>query len=175
MSITIDEEKSRPPRDWDRGGLPAWTYQSEAMLELEKREIFYTHWQIAGHTSDVPRPGDYFTFDIGEERAVVVRGEDGLIRAFNNLCRHRGARVAPLGQGHCKNALVCPFHGWVYNLDGTLRGPARPKSFGELDKSSLGCQRFILSDPRYKNINPKNAIDTPKSDATLTRLVNCSG
>lgn len=140
MSITIDEEKSRPSGDWDRGGLPAWSYHSEAMLELEKCQIFYTHWQIAGHTSDVPQPGDYFTFDIGEERAVVVRGEDGLIRAFNNLCRHRGARVAPHRQGHCRNALVCPFHGWVYNLDGTLRGPARPKSFGDIDKTKFGLK-----------------------------------
>lgn len=140
MSIAIDESQSVPPRDWDRSGLPAWTYHSPAMHELEKRELFHTHWQIAGHISDISEPGDYLTFDIGEERALVVRGADGVVRAFNNLCRHRGGRVAPHEQGHCKNALVCPFHGWVYNLDGTLRGPARPKSFGELDKAQFGLK-----------------------------------
>lgn len=140
MSIAIDQGRSVPPVDWDRSGLPAWTYHSAAMLELEKREIFHTHWQIAGHISDVAKPGDYLTFDIGEERAVVIRGDDGVVRAFNNLCRHRGARVAPHEQGHCKNALVCPFHGWVYNFDGTLRGPARPKSFGDLDKAQFGLK-----------------------------------
>ncbi len=140
MNIALAETKTTPPENWDRRGLPAWTYSSPAMLELEKREIFHTHWQIAGHVSDVPTPGDYLTFDIGEERALVLRGEDGVIRAFNNLCRHRGARVAPDPQGHCKNALVCPFHGWVYNLDGTLRGPARPKSFGNLDRSRYGLK-----------------------------------
>lgn len=140
MSIAIEEGKCTAPKDWDRSGLPAWTYHSEAMLALEKREIFHSHWQIAGHVNDVAEPGDYLTFDIGEERALVVRGEDGVIRAFNNLCRHRGARVAPEEKGHCKNALVCPFHGWVYNLDGTLRGPARPKSFGDFDKSRFGLK-----------------------------------
>ncbi len=129
-----------PPKNWDRRGLPGWTYSSEALFELEKREVFQTHWQIAAHVSDLPRTGSYVTFDIGEERAVVVRGDDGVIRAFNNLCRHRGARVAPDAQGQCKNALVCPFHGWVYNLNGTLRGPARPKSFGELNKSQFGLK-----------------------------------
>ena len=140
MNIALGDRKTMAPENWDRRGLPAWTYRSQAMLELEKREIFHTHWQIAGHVNDLPKPGDYVTFDIGEERALVVRGEDGVMRAFNNLCRHRGARVAPETQGHCKNALVCPFHGWVYNLDGTLRGPAKPKSFGDLDRSSFGLK-----------------------------------
>ncbi len=140
MNIALGDRKTMAPENWDRRGLPAWTYRSESMLELEKREVFHTHWQIAGHVNDVPKPGDYLTFDIGEERALVIRGEDGVIRAFNNLCRHRGARVAPETQGHCKNALVCPFHGWVYNLDGTLRGPAKPKSFGDLDRSRFGLK-----------------------------------
>jgi phenylpropionate dioxygenase-like ring-hydroxylating dioxygenase large terminal subunit len=140
MNIAIEDQRTIPAEHWDRRGLPAWTYSSEALFDLEKREIFHTHWQIAGHISDVPKPGDYLTFDIGEERALVIRGDDGVIRAFNNLCRHRGARVAAEPQGHCKNALVCPFHGWVYNLDGTLRGPARPKSFGDMDRSQFGLK-----------------------------------
>jgi phenylpropionate dioxygenase-like ring-hydroxylating dioxygenase large terminal subunit len=144
MNIAVGESKPVVPEQWDRRGLPAWTYSSEAMLGLEKREVFHTHWQIAGHINDVPNPGDYITFDIGEERALVVRGDDGVIRAFNNLCRHRGARVATEPQGHCKNALVCPFHGWVYNFDGTLRGPARPKSFGDLDRSKFGLKPMEL-------------------------------
>lgn len=140
MNMALEENRVTAKPNWDRRGLPAWTYSSEAMLALEKSEVFHTHWQIAGHVSDVPNPGDYLTFDIGEERAIVVRGDDGVIRAFNNLCRHRGARVASQAQGHCKNAIVCPFHGWVYNLDGTLRGPARPKSFGDFDKSQFGLK-----------------------------------
>lgn len=126
------------PNDWDRRGLPGWSYHSTALLELEKEYIFRNHWQIAGHVSDVPNAGDYLTMDVVGERALIVRGKDGTVRAFHNLCRHRGSRVVAESQGNCKNALVCPFHGWVYNLDGTLRGAARPRSFPELDKDEFG-------------------------------------
>ena len=124
--------------DWDRRGLPAWTYHNEALLGLEMEEVFLRHWQIAGHVNDVAKPGDYLSFDIGPERVVILRGDDGEVRAFHNLCRHRGSRVVSETKGHCKNALVCPFHGWVYNLDGTLRGPARPKTYPAMDKSQFG-------------------------------------
>ena len=126
--------------NWDRRGLPAWTYHSEALLKLEIEEVFLTHWQVAGHVSDIASPGDYFTFDLANERALILRGTDGEVRAFHNLCRHRGSRVVGAKRGHCKNALVCPFHGWVYNLDGTLRGAARPETFGPLDKTGFGLK-----------------------------------
>ena len=132
------------PNDWDRSGLPGWTYHSPALLELEKEAIFRTHWQIAGHVSDVPEPGDYLAMDVVGERALVVRGKDGVVRAFHNMCRHRGSRVVADDKGHCKNALVCPFHGWVYNLDGTLRGAARPRSFPDLDKVEFGLKPLDL-------------------------------
>lgn len=126
------------PADWDRRGLPGWSYHSEALLELEKEHVFRTHWQIAGHVCDVPNPGDYLAMDVVGERALIVRGKDGVVRGFNNMCRHRGSRVVADDKGNCRNALVCPFHGWVYNLDGTLRGAARPASFPDLDKTEFG-------------------------------------
>jgi len=128
----------RVPDDWDRRGLPGWAYHSPAFLELEREHIFRNHWQIIGHVCDVPEPGDYLTMDVVGERALVVRGKDGMVRGFHNICRHRGSRVVADVRGSCRNALVCPFHGWVYNLDGTLRGAARPKSFPELDKTEFG-------------------------------------
>jgi len=128
------------PNGWDRRGLPGWTYHSPALLELEKEQVFRNHWQIVGHVSDVPEAGDYLTMDVVGERALVVRGKDGVVRAFHNMCRHRGSRVVADSQGSCKGALVCPFHGWVYNLDGTLRGAARPLTFPELDKVEFGLK-----------------------------------
>ena len=132
------------PNDWDRRGLPGWSYHSPALLELEKEHVFRNHWQIAGHVSDVPNAGDYLTMDVVGERALIVRGKDGVVRGFHNLCRHRGSRVVADNQGTCKNALVCPFHGWVYNLDGTLRGAARPRSFPDLDKTEFGLMPLDL-------------------------------
>ena len=128
------------PNDWDRRGLPAWTYNSPAMFELERDQVLLRHWQVAGHVSDIPAPGDWLSFDLLGERAVVMRGQDGVVRAFHNLCRHRGARVVDGDKGHCKGAVVCPFHGWVYNLDGTLRGAAVPTSFGPMDRAKFGLK-----------------------------------
>ncbi|MCL6707624.1 aromatic ring-hydroxylating dioxygenase subunit alpha [Pseudomonas sp. R2.Fl] len=128
------------PRSWDRRGLPGWCYHSEALLELEREHVFRTHWQIACHVSDVPEAGSYITLDIVGERVLIVRDKDGEVRAFHNICRHRGSRLVADEKGRCRGALVCPFHGWVYNLDGTLRGAARPDSFPPLDR-----QEFALA------------------------------
>ncbi|MCY1128094.1 aromatic ring-hydroxylating dioxygenase subunit alpha [Frigidibacter sp. RF13] len=128
------------PNGWDRRGLPGWTYHSQALFDLERTELFLTHWQVAGHVNDVPSPGDWISFDLLGERAVIMRGRDGVVRAFHNLCRHRGARVVDGASGHCKGAMVCLFHGWVYNLDGTLRGAARPESFGDMDRTQFGLK-----------------------------------
>lgn len=136
----IAPEPMAVPNDWDRRGLPAWTYHSPAMFELEKREIFLNHWQVAGHVNDIPAPGNWRSFDLLGERALVVRGQDGVVRAFHNLCRHRGARVVDGISGHCKGSMVCPFHGWVYNLDGSLRGAARPETFGQMDRADFGLK-----------------------------------
>ena len=133
------ENETSPPEDWDRRGLPGWSYHSEAFLDLERTHLFRSHWQIACHISDIPEPGAYQTFDAFGERALIIHGADGVVRAFHNICRHRGSRLVVNDSGRCKGALVCPFHGWVYNLDGTLRGPAQPKSFPKLD-----CRKFGL-------------------------------
>jgi carnitine monooxygenase subunit len=132
------------PSEWDRRGLPAWTYRSEALFRLERRKLFLTHWQIVGHVNDIPAPGDWLTFDLLNERAVIMRGSDGEVRAFHNLCRHRGARVVDGEKGHCRGAVVCPFHGWVYNLDGSLRGAARPDTFRGMERGDLGLKPIEL-------------------------------
>jgi len=138
--MKLEDTNLAAANDWDRRGLPGWAYHNEALLKLETQELFLSHWQIVGHVNDIPKTGDYLTFDIAHERAVVIRGDDGVIRGFHNLCRHRGSRVVVGDSGHCKNAMVCPFHGWVYNLDGTLRGAARPNSYVGMDRSQFGLK-----------------------------------
>ena len=64
------------PNDWDRRGLPGWSYHSDALLELEKEHVFRNHWQIVGHVSDLPDAGDYLTMDVVGERALIVRSMD---------------------------------------------------------------------------------------------------
>jgi phenylpropionate dioxygenase-like ring-hydroxylating dioxygenase large terminal subunit len=124
--------------DSERGGLPAWTYFSDELLQLERRELFRKCWQLACHVNDVREPGDYQCFDMVGERALIVRGHDGELRAFHNVCRHRGSRVVAHQAGHCKSALVCPFHGWSYNLDGTLRAVPQKRTLPVLDPQRHG-------------------------------------
>lgn len=124
----------------DRYGLPGWTYFNSDLFEMEAETLFRRHWQLVCHVSDLPEKGQFLTFDLVDERAIVIRGDDGVVRAFHNLCRHRGSRVVSEESGVCKNAIVCPFHGWSFNLDGTLRGPAQPRSLPKLDPVEWGLK-----------------------------------
>ena len=128
------------PPEWDRAGLPGWSYFSDELFALERDLIFRRHWQCVCHVSDVPDRGDFFTFDIAGERVLVVRGNDGALRAFHNLCRHRGSRVAAGERGCGLKMITCPFHGWTYNLDGSLRGIARRDRFASMTDADWGLK-----------------------------------
>src|SRR5210317_821512 len=118
-----------------RKGLPAWTFNNPELAQLEIEQVFLRNWFWVGHVSDIPDTGDYKCQELGNERAVVIRGEDGEIRAFHNLCRHRGSRVVEGDSGHCKNTIVYPFHAWSYHLDGRLKTIPRADTFPHIDKS----------------------------------------
>jgi len=122
----------------ERRGLPWWSYFNRELLEIEQEELFRKHWQLVGHVNDIPAAGDFMTLDIVGERALSVRGQDGAVRSFHNVCRHRGSRVVSKASGNCRGNLVCPFHGWTYALDGTLRAMPRPRSLPQLDPQGHG-------------------------------------
>jgi phenylpropionate dioxygenase-like ring-hydroxylating dioxygenase large terminal subunit len=106
----------------DNHTLPAWIYNDPRFHALERREIFSDSWNLACHISEIANPGDFITLTTLGERVAVTRMEDGTIRAFHNTCRHRAHAVIAESHGHCKRAHVCPYHGWTYNPDGSLRG-----------------------------------------------------
>jgi choline monooxygenase len=117
--------------------LPPRYYRDPAVLEAEHERILERTWQLAGHVSALAEPGSYITCQAGTQPVLVVRGKDGRLRAFRNVCRHRGSRVLS-GSGRCGKAIRCRYHGWTYRLDGSLIGMPEARSFGELDKSSFG-------------------------------------
>ena len=82
--------------------LPGWTYTSEAFFELEKTELILKNWQLVCHLSNVPKSGDFFTFEIFNERIFIIRDEDSNIKAFHNLCSHRGTKLIDEISGNCK-------------------------------------------------------------------------
>ena len=105
--------------------LPAWIYSDPGYFALEAERVFRQAWQVVCHLNDIPKAGDYHTLDFLNEQVVAVRGDDGVVRTFHNVCRHRAARVLDGHGGNCGRRIVCPYHAWSYGLDGRLiRTPA---------------------------------------------------
>jgi phenylpropionate dioxygenase-like ring-hydroxylating dioxygenase large terminal subunit len=100
--------------------FPAFMYTSEEVFKLEREQFFGRTWIYVGHISQLNGPNSYFTTSIAEIPLVVVRDNNGVLRAFHNVCTHRAAPVA-IGSGQC-NRLVCPYHAWTFDLEGNLRG-----------------------------------------------------
>jgi choline monooxygenase len=113
-------------------------YTDAAVLDAEQQLIFERTWQLAGHVGALPRPGSYVTAAAGTQPVLIVRDEQGRLRAYRNVCRHRGSRLLS-GGGQCKGAIRCRYHGWTYRFDGSLIGVPEALAFGQrLDKSALG-------------------------------------
>ncbi len=129
--------------------LPAAFYTSPAVFALEQAEIFGRMWVCIGREADIPAAGDYVTREIAGENLVVIRGRDGRVRAFFNVCRHRGAKLVADGQGQGLARIVCPYHAWSYELDGRLGvAPKMPEGFCREDyplvPASLGSRDGFL-------------------------------
>jgi phenylpropionate dioxygenase-like ring-hydroxylating dioxygenase large terminal subunit len=119
--------------------LPAWVYNNAELTRLELKRVLLPSWQIVCHINSIPNAGDYATFDLGSESVMVLRDRDGSIRAFHNVCRHRGARLLD-GAGNCPVTVTCPYHGWTYRHDGALIGMPVRESFPGLDRSEHGLR-----------------------------------
>lgn len=115
--------------------LPAWVYRSPDLNRLEIERILIPSWQIACHVNSIPNVGDFVTLDLGPESIFVMRSREGAIRAFHNVCRHRGARLLD-GAGTCPVTVTCPYHGWSYRHDGALIGVPSRETFPGLDRGA---------------------------------------
>ncbi|MGI4861214.1 MAG: aromatic ring-hydroxylating oxygenase subunit alpha [Janthinobacterium lividum] len=99
--------------------LEAPFYTSAAIFDLDMKAVFQEHWIQVGVAPDVPEPGDFVTVELGTDSILIVRDDDMRIRAFHNVCRHRGARLCNETKGSLGN-IVCPYHSWTYDLNGDL-------------------------------------------------------
>jgi len=110
-------------------------YSDPEVYARDMERVFMREWLYAGHASQIPKPGDYFLFEVAGESVIVVRGDDGEIRALVNVCRHRGSRVCYEKHGNA-SWFACPYHGWTYDLRGELKAARQmPKDF---DLSGFG-------------------------------------
>jgi len=118
--------------------LPAWLYTDAGFFESERRHLFSRTPHLVCHVNDIPHPGDYQTLDILGEKFFALRGADGAVRSFHNVCRHRASRLAAGTHGNCGHRLVCPYHAWSYALDGSLKSVPPWQGFEDLDRAKYG-------------------------------------
>jgi phenylpropionate dioxygenase-like ring-hydroxylating dioxygenase large terminal subunit len=137
---SVQRIEAAAPADLSALSLPAWIYHDAEFFEREKQAIFRNAWQLVCHLNDIPRAGDFHTFEFFGESVVVLRAEEGAVRAFHNVCRHRAARLLDGPSGHCGRRITCPYHAWTYALDGRLIGVPQRDNFPGLDTAQHGLK-----------------------------------
>src|SRR5688572_6561529 len=107
-AATIRELTDDPQRS---AALPGYLYSDPAVFEAEKTRLFHKVWQCVGHASELPNIGDYLVAKIIDQELFVLRGADGTLRAFYNVCQHRAHELLK-GRGNVASVIVCPYHAW---------------------------------------------------------------
>ena len=105
--------------------LPASAYTSHDVLEWEQHVAFDGGWTCVGRSDDYLAPGDQIAISVGQTSVLMMRDQDGALNAFYNVCRHRGHELLPCGEKTNRRSLRCPYHSWLYNLDGSLKAASR--------------------------------------------------
>ena len=133
MISSVDNPPHPMPQQ-PRQLLPRQAYIEQSWFDRERSALFENSWSYVGVTADLPKRGDYITVDVGDHRLFVIRDTADTLRGFHNICRHRGTELLE-GTGKVESArIVCPYHRWTYNLDGSLRAvPMKQKCFPNLD------------------------------------------
>ena len=121
---------------------PGWTmpgkfHSDETIYRADLDRVWRTGWLFAGHTCEIPKPGDYITLQVDADPLIVIRGQDGAIHGLHNVCRHRGSTICHEAAGNAAR-LVCPYHQWAYAPDGSLLSC---RGMHELDKSQFGLKQ----------------------------------
>lgn len=117
--------------------LPVEAYTSQEWFDLEMKHVFSKTWQFAGLVEDVANPGDYISVQAGLNNIFIIKGRDNRLRAFHNMCRHRGTQLLR-AVGKAKKAITCPYHDWTYDLEGKLVSiPKKEEEFPDLCNKEL--------------------------------------
>ncbi len=119
--------------------IPASLYVDKEVLDSEKVAIFYRQWMCVTHVGKLSEPGAYATADILGQNVFVIRSKDGVLRAFYNVCQHRGHELLH-GSGQVKNVITCPYHAWAYSDDGKLAAARHCEGVKAFDKEDFGLR-----------------------------------
>jgi Rieske 2Fe-2S family protein len=121
-------------------------FTSDAIYDEELERVFRRSWLLAGHVSELRATGSYLLHELGRESVLVVRGADGLPRAFHNFCRHRGSRLCREAAGELGRAIQCPYHAWTYELDGALRAAPNMADVAGFDRAEFGLMPCAMAE-----------------------------
>src|SRR5712692_2896606 len=125
--------------------LPRRYYVSSDVYGEEQERIFAQRWLCVGRQAELAEPGDYVLRTVAGESVIVVRGQDGAVRAFYNVCRHRGTRLCTAEHGRLSETIQCPYHAWTYTLDGTLIGAPHMNEVPGFDKRDYPLHPVALA------------------------------
>jgi len=137
MTKRLDWEISDPELAYT---LPSRFFFDPAIFEDEKRRIFYGAWHAAAHENELSEPGDFVTLHFFDQSVIVIRAEDGAIRAFHNVCQHRGNRLIEERRGKRPKVIRCGYHSWCYGTDGRLRSAPRSERVKGFDMKNIGLK-----------------------------------
>ncbi len=141
-SLPPGPQQSLPPSLMST--LPGAYYTDPDVFALEQRRIFESMWFCAVRAADLPRPGAFKTVQVGTESILITRARDNSIRAFYNVCRHRGARISTEESGEVKRAFQCPYHAWTYDLDGRLVAAPNLTKMPDIDRVAYGLVNVAM-------------------------------
>ena len=127
--------------------LPGWVYHDAGFFAAEKQAFLRASPQVVCHASDIAEPGQWQKLDYLGTSIIVMRGDDGVARAFANVCRHRGSQLVD-GESGCAKVLTCPYHAWSYGRDGRLVGVPRRHEYPGLETETLGLKPVALEEWR---------------------------
>ena len=134
-------------------------YTGEAVFAADMEQVISRKWLVAGHAAQVPNKGDYFLFRVGAEQIIVIRENESSVRAFFNVCRHRGSTLCAAESGNARK-LVCPYHAWTYGLDGALQAARlMPDDFDKADNGLFPCHVRVFHGLIFINLSEDEPDD----------------
>ncbi len=141
MTQTIMQTFVKPQVGAGATTLPASWYISPDVFERERRQVFGREWLCVGREESIRKTGDFFTVEPAGENLIVTRDGEGRVRAFYNVCRHRGTRICSADSGRFQGSIQCPYHAWTYGLDGTLKVARNMTEVPGFDRASIHSKR----------------------------------
>lgn len=155
--------------------LPQAFYTSPEVFAADMEAIVTRKWIVAGHVSQIPDKGDYFLFRIGGEQILILRENAETVRAFFNVCRHRGSTLCSAESGNAPK-LVCPYHAWTFNLDGSLLSARlMPDDFNKAENGLHKCHVRVFHGLIFVNLSPDEPDDFDETFGAFDPILDYHG